>query len=745
MRRRNFVFRTARTFLLVAVAATATPGWSADHRFLWIAPESLDSSTACARSADLAIQTGFSGVVLPALLDGQVTFSSRLLSSALPSPLSASTVAIFRDRGLTIALYFQAFILSGDWKSEGHIARVHPDWLSWDFRGNRLESVIYGKAEVPIPRDGLFFEPGIERVREFLFALYAEGLTLAQPDWVVVDQIRYPILESPPPGLARLDQPYGYHAVTTQGFRSEWKLDPALLVLDASGTQKQLGENSFAQTREGWNEWRRAGIDRFVSGLREMLTRDFPRARLATVGYPDPFFARNTALQDWPGWIRHGWVDAVILPDNKMNGGTLTGLDLLAPDLRERVWISGAVDPLIAQPPVLAERLQTLSQLPGLVLFAGAKLEQPGVGETIRASLTRIASAPTQAGTAPAPELEPGRGENSPLEGIRALYAFKPEDPPFAGMSPNQVAEKLQAMGFNAVFGGSADPAMRRALRLAGIKRFGSLPLFVGAHYWEKHPESQPVASNGRKLRKQGWYAPVCPNQDWLRAEKLASLKNIARDQELDGMWLDFVRYPVFWEEVPPFLADTCFCPTCLSKFSQSTQLRPEGSNPIDQAKWILDKHASEWDRWRADTILEFVEAAGKELKSVAPKALLGAFVIPWRPDDHNNALFRVAGQDVTGLGRLVDVLSPMLYFHELGHSPAWVGERIREIDAQVDAPVLPIVQCFDLPTAIPEGDLESALGQATPAPSRGVILFSQKHLESTGRWEKVRPLLSGS
>jgi hypothetical protein len=328
-------------------------------------------------------------------------------------------------------------------------------------------------------------------------------------------------------------------------------------------------------------------------------------------------------------------------------------------------------------------------------------------------------------------------------EEIRALYDFRPTEAPFAGLSPNQVAEKVKALGFNAVFGGSSDGALRRALEVGGILRFEEIPLFVGEGNWERHPESKPIASNGRPLKKQSWYAPVCPSQPWLRAEKMERILSHVASRNLDGIWLDFIRYPVFWEEVPPFLPETCFCPVCLNAFREKTGIQAIGGEVADEAKWILENYSEEWHRWRADNILEFVEAVRNEVKKISPDTLVGAFVLPWTEAEYEGALYRIAAQDLRGFGENLDVLSPMLYFHQLGKSPSWVSDRVAGVASQVACPVLPIIQGYDLPTPLREEDLRTAMDAARAQPSQGVILFSQPHLEKGGKWDIVQEELS--
>ncbi len=757
--------RWACLLILALPLVWVLPSHADQLRYVWLETRQDLVISASPEIVDRLKTMGLSGVVVPAVVEGRSWYPSQLL----PAPATATegfAVARFAHaNGLGLAVYIQTFIHGGNPSQPHHLIKSHLDWLSSDWKGVSMESLIPGSLPEPSTLEGLFIDPGLPRTREFLLALTMEATQAMQPDWVILDHVRFPI---PSPwarqGLPH-SQPYGFHPVPRKAFERDFGVDPAVLVRDASKSMTALGGEKTNRLKKDWNRRRLEDISAFVRSVRVQLRTSHPSCRLAVVGYPDPVQARNELLQDWPQWIREDLVDAVILPDHSPERSTTAILDLLSSDLREHLWISCSTD---GQEDTVHTRLEALSGQPGIILFSGPGLgsirdtpdrmaasspawqpdsaqdglllspieseEDPGESESTGASWPSLGEAEPLVATVPKAGLD--------LERVHALYAFQPDSPPFSGMTPNQIANRLKDYGFDAVFGGSSSPPTRRALQIAGVKRFAEIPLFVGEKHWERNPECQPVARSGRKVKKQGWYAPVCPNTEWLRKEKLETILRIIRDQEVDGIWLDFIRYPVYWEEVPPFLVETCFCPVCLAKFEQKTSLHPVGNSTQEKAEWILTQHAEEWYRFRADCILEYVRIVTDEVHKAKPKAIVGAFILPWREDEHEQALYRIAGQDLKGFGAIVDVLSPMLYFHELGRPATWVSERISELSRGLSVPILPIVQCFDLPNPIPPSDLRTALAQGIAPPSKGIILFSQKHLETTQKWEAVKEVL---
>ena len=733
-------------------------------RFVWFETRQNQVSSASAEMVDRLKTAGLSGVVVPAVVEGRAWYPSQLLPGPASSTETLAFTRFVRANGLGLAIYIQTFIHAGNPNESNHLVNAHPDWLSSDWRGASMAQLLSTTVPEPSTLDGFFLDPGLPRTKEFLLALTMEAIQSMQPDWLILDHVRYPI---PSPwakqGLPN-GQPYGFHPVPRKAFEADSGVDPAVLVRDASKTEVTLGGEEANRLRKDWNRRRMEELNTFIRSVHGQLRSNHPACHLAVVGFPDPVQAREELLQDWPQWIREDLVDAVILPDHSPEKSTAANLDLLSSDLRDHIWIScsasgrgdGAVLPF-----------QALSGQPGVILFGGPS--------PVPRNETQGSVAATNTGWAPAisqetlslPPIEyeetPQESESSgvswpslsgaelpasvpkagfDLKRVRALYAFQPDSPPFSGLTPNQITIKLKDLGFDAVFGGSSSPAIRRALQIGGIKRFAEVPLFVGEKHWQRDPVCQPVARSGRKVKKQGWYAPVCPNTEWLRKEKLETILRLVKDQEIDGIWLDFIRYPVYWEEVPPFLVDTCFCPVCLAKFERKTGLQPVANSTQEKAEWILTQHAEQWYRFRADSILEYVRTICDEVHKVNANAIVGAFVLPWREDEHEQALYRIAGQDLKGFGSTVDVLSPMLYFHELGRPATWVSERITELSQRLGVPIFPIVQCFDLPKPIPPEDLRTALSQGQAAPSKGIILFSQKHLETTRRWDLVKEVL---
>lgn len=734
--------RATTYFLFWTVLVSATPALGQNPRLLWLDPAGNPSEEEIWRIHEC----GFSGVVFPAFLEGETRYPSRLLPAAVETTGLEAALDSCRRLGLSIGVYFQCFIHGGDRTLDTHLASRYAEWISYRDDGFSFLAALDKSPTLAAGVDGVFFDPGIPRFRELLIGLLSETQVTFDPDWVILDQVRYPIPDPRFAEVGRRDQPFGFHPAARTAFQSEWGVDPASI---AAG---KMEETKAAELAKEWSNFRTRLLDEFLVSAREMLQRNNPRCRLAVAGYPDPRLAREVGLQDWPAWIRNGLVEAAILPDNGTGAQTSEGLDLLPYDLRERVWLSGGIPGTSSDTFSLEASLTGLTRGKGVLLFSAGPIEEGAVA-TFQSSWRESEAVPlvyrAQENEPVEPPIEPSvetkanpAPPSSDSTAIVALYGFEPDQPPFAGLTQNQTVESLKALGFNAVFGGSQDPSMRLALDVGGIKRFEEFPLFVGERNWTRRPESQPIAKNGKALKKSEWYAPVCPNQPWLRTERLERLLRFVMERELQGVWLDFIRYPLFWEEVPPYPAETCFCPECLKQFQAVTGTIVEGNETWEKADWILANKDAEWRRWRADSILEYVQIVKDEVKKISPNTLVGAFVLPYTEEEYEGALYRIAGQDLKGFANHVDVLSPMLYFHQLGKPPEWVADRVASLSRNLGCPVLPIVQCYDQPTPLPPAAMEAAIKNSLTAPSNGTILFSQRHLESGGKWDAIKQIL---
>jgi hypothetical protein len=219
------------------------------------------------------------------------------------------------------------------------------------------------------------------------------------------------------------------------------------------------------------------------------------------------------------------------------------------------------------------------------------------------------------------------------------------------------------------------------AQRAAGRRVFLTLDVFGGSGGWKTFPDSRPVKADGELLEPA--LAAICPTHPGWRQNRLGLLASwLERFQgasAIDGVWLDFIRYPGRWEEEHPVVPDTCYCPRCLAKFQADAGVRigGEADTVAEKARWIRDNARLAFSAWKKEQIVSFAREAKQLLGEAAGdrRIVLGAFVVPWRKSDFNGALSFSLAQDAKLLAPFVDIFSPMVY-HKMVKRPApWVGE----------------------------------------------------------------------
>jgi hypothetical protein len=276
---------------------------------------------------------------------------------------------------------------------------------------------------------------------------------------------------------------------------------------------------------------------------------------------------------------------------------------------------------------------------------------------------------------------------------------------------------------------GSFIPAARRA----GLRTLVVTPVFYNPGYLEKAPDAWAVTGRGEKA-KDDWVEFVCASREDYRRERIHEALTLLEKTQPDGLSLDFVRHFVFWEMVRPEgnvdpLDTTCFCPNCLGRFQRETGIElPEGADSAPKAaQWLFAHQREAWIRWRAGLITSWVRELSREARRVAPHARVGIHVVPWGPDDYDDGLLRVAGQDVEALAPLVDYLSPMCYAHMLYREPEWVGRVARALAERVVVPVLPSIEVKESYRSeeLTDAFFGAALRAALRPPSDGVVFWS--------------------
>jgi uncharacterized lipoprotein YddW (UPF0748 family) len=135
-------------------------------------------------------------------------------------------------------------------------------------------------------------------------------------------------------------------------------------------------------------------------------------------------------------------------------------------------------------------------------------------------------------------------------------------------------------------------------------------------HILNAHPEWLSVDRGGNRPLKAGKTegAFLCPTDPDARGHVRALLKDLTKRYDVDGIHLDYIRYPE---------ADFCYCPRCLEAFRAACLPEVEGPITVAQA----DETGEKWSDWRREQISSLVKEIRADLGTGKDRPLLTAAV----------------------------------------------------------------------------------------------------------------------
>ncbi len=265
-------------------------------------------------------------------------------------------------------------------------------------------------------------------------------------------------------------------------------------------------------------------------------------------------------------------------------------------------------------------------------------------------------------------------------------------------------------------------------------------------HIANRRPAWIAVGRDGRRLTRyskrdmaagdtEGWY--IDPAADGFAEYFAAVAAEVAREYDVDGVHLDFIRYPNYRfgygkNSRSRYLKERARQDPILlgyHKLEDAIYNPAVGYNGL-AARWF-DLHALEWLDWRADQVTRAVDAARRAVKAADPEVQFST--APWADPEH---AYRYVGQDWLGwLDRgLVDIICPMTYW---GNAPKLAALADRLEKRRGDARLYMGVGAFNHGASYPSS---IAAGLAA-SPVDGIIVFDYG---SCWRKPAVLPTLVG-
>ena len=264
--------------------------------------------------------------------------------------------------------------------------------------------------------------------------------------------------------------------------------------------------------------------------------------------------------------------------------------------------------------------------------------------------------------------------------------------------NPEQAEAELgryKRYGINTIFA-EADHYRRDIIQIAHDNDFrfvGGLTCFNDNEALAHNPRLHPVCRDGRRRPQMNWYIGITPSYQAYARSRLDVLKQMAKTYKLDGIWLDFIRWPLHWEQElrddTPAPLEASFDPHTLGCFADYADIDIPTGTTKQQADWILQTHRDKWIDFKCWIITDFVAQAKRIVNADLPGKPLGLDIVPAKSSQREHLL----GQRLSALASHADCFSPMLYHHALGFSPDWLTETLDELANETDKPLVPFVQ----------------------------------------------------
>ncbi|GLW70983.1 hypothetical protein Kpho02_32820 [Kitasatospora phosalacinea] len=276
---------------------------------------------------------------------------------------------------------------------------------------------------------------------------------------------------------------------------------------------------------------------------------------------------------------------------------------------------------------------------------------------------------------------------------MRSCYLLAPGSPLLPQLLDRAAAAGLDTVvtRLDGVTPGFADMARGRGLRV-----YGSFACFRG-------PDGpSTVDQDGRPWQPMEWYTGVRPNDPAWNARLADQLAAALHAAPVDGLLLDFLRWPLHWEwELRPGARprSASYDPDTLRQFAELTGHHPPGTGAT-AARWIAAHHPAAWTEFRTAAVTRAARQFAAAARSARPGLPVGAFLVPAGTEAERRAL---VGQDARELALFLDLLLPMTY-HAILHRPLdWPGRTAQALAAAVpaDTAVVPVVQTTADATAV--------------------------------------------
>jgi uncharacterized lipoprotein YddW (UPF0748 family) len=283
-----------------STALAATPPKD-ELRGIWVVCYSLNSPQAVRNVVKEAKAHRFNSLFVQVRSRGDAWYDSTLeprakgLAGTKPGfdPLQ-SIIEEGHKNGLKVHAWLNTFLV---WTGKSmptnpnHILNAHPDWIARD-RNNHFQIVETSNVE------GAFMQPSNPEVQEHLYKVFTDVATRYDVDGIHFDFVRY------------AGSGYDFAPGTLKRF-AEY-MEPKMSDAGREAVQKDGTRMAYVHMfSKEWTEWRKQQVTDLVARISDGIHTQKPEVEISAAVFANATDALTERGQDWPRWLREGYLDAI--------------------------------------------------------------------------------------------------------------------------------------------------------------------------------------------------------------------------------------------------------------------------------------------------------------------------------------------------------------------------------------------------------------------------------------------------
>jgi len=190
-----------------------------------------------------------------------------------------------------------------------HILSKHPDWITCDHEGRPMTE--YSEKELTDNLlEGYFVDPALPEVKQHIYSVIRDILTLYDIDGIHLDYVRYPY-SGYNTYYKRYMSDFGYNPAARKIFRKKYGIDPL-----------KINRKRESRAKSAFDRFRTEQVTEIVRGIQTIVKQKDKSIIMSTASMPRYDYGRKVYFQDWPFWLNKGYIDLACVMSYTDNIGT---------------------------------------------------------------------------------------------------------------------------------------------------------------------------------------------------------------------------------------------------------------------------------------------------------------------------------------------------------------------------------------------------------------------------------------